>query len=369
MQDHEALRELARARTREELRTSRVFPTLDVAEQKTLFQDVYASKYRELARAYGSEAGNGGQGLARAMFRPPIPGTPNSPKASDQIDDERHHNPNIDRAGDLAAGFIQDVDFPGFVRDLLKGVFDANLEVTLQQMQSFQELLKTATESVSRFVNAIDDTAAFGYLAENNSDEFSIDFSAFERNEDGSPKAVLTNSSGEPVDIGDNEVKSRIMDAKIAMAREQRALLREVILMGVTRLVVERGNVKASVIFDIKAREDIQKNDRAALRDQFSVGGGLNLSAGKIGKILPGLGGGLSGGRRISAISISSVKSEASTELAAQVAGSVDITFKSDYFKLDNFAQMYGPITDADRSASGGPGQTGGTGGVGGGGR
>jgi uncharacterized membrane protein len=63
------------------------------------------------------------------------------------------------------------------------------------------------------------------------------------------------------------------------------------------------------------------------------------------------------------------VKSEASTELAAKVAGSVDITFKSDYFKLDNFAQMYGPITDADRSASGGPGQTGGTGGVGGGGR
>jgi hypothetical protein len=35
---------------------------------------------------------------------------------------------------------------------------------------------------------------------------------------------VLTDSSGEPVDIGDNEVKSRIMDAKIAMAREQRAL-------------------------------------------------------------------------------------------------------------------------------------------------
>jgi hypothetical protein len=57
-------------------------------------------------------------------------------------------------------------------------VFDANLEVTLQQMQSFQELLKTATESVSRFVNAIDDTSAFGYLAENNSDEFGLDFSA-----------------------------------------------------------------------------------------------------------------------------------------------------------------------------------------------
>lgn len=364
MQDHEALRELARARTREELRTSRVFPTLDVAEQKTLFQDVYASKYRELAKAHGGRGANGGQGMARAMFTPPRSG-----RASDLIEDDRHLNQRIDQAGDLAAGFIQDVDFPGFVRDLLKGVFDANLEVTLQQMQSFQELLKTATESVSRFVNAIDDTSAFGYLAENNSDEFGLDFSALERNEDGTPKAVLTDSSGEPVDIGDNEVKSRIMDAKIAMAREQRALLREVILMGVTRLVVERGNVKASVVFDIKAREDIQKDDRAALRDQISTGAGGNVSLGLIGKILGGPSGGGTRSRRRSQISISSVKSEASTELAAKVAGSVDITFKSDYFKLDNFAQMYGPITDADRSASGGPGQTGGTGGVGSGGR
>jgi hypothetical protein len=96
MQDHEALRELARARTREELRTSRVFPTLDVAEQKTLFQDVYASKYRELARAHGSRSGNGGRGMARAMFTPPGPGTG---KRSD-----RRRSPsqpaNIDQAGD-----------------------------------------------------------------------------------------------------------------------------------------------------------------------------------------------------------------------------------------------------------------------------
>ncbi|MEM8808167.1 MAG: hypothetical protein AAGF01_19270, partial [Cyanobacteria bacterium P01_G01_bin.38] len=43
-----------------------------------------------------------------------------------------------------------------------------------------------------------------------------------------------------------------------------------------------------------------------------------------------------------SKISVSSAKSTASTDLAAQITGSVELVFKSDYFKLDNFASMYG---------------------------
>ncbi|MEL6959179.1 MAG: hypothetical protein AAGL89_09545 [Pseudomonadota bacterium] len=344
MQDYEALRELARARTRESLRRSPSFMTLDVAEQKSLFQDIYQSNYRDLANNTGLATAKS-NGTSRAM---------NTGGAGDMIDDSRHTNQRIDQAGELAGDFVQNVDFPGFVRDLLKGVFDANLEVTLAQMDHFQSLMKTATESVSKFVNAIDDTSAFGYLAENNSDDFNIDFSDDETDENGEPAAVLTDASGEPVDIGDNEVKSRIMDAKIAMAKEQRALLREVILMGVTRLVVEEGNVKASVLFDIKAGETIQKGDKAARKDSMSSSVSGNVGTGLIGKLIGGGNAGKTRSRRKTQISLSSVKSEASTDLAAKIAGSVDIKFKSDYFKLDNFATMYGPVTDSDRTAAGG---------------
>ncbi|MEM6754220.1 MAG: hypothetical protein AAF630_14745 [Cyanobacteria bacterium P01_C01_bin.38] len=41
-------------------------------------------------------------------------------------------------------------------------------------------------------------------------------------------------------------------------------------------------------------------------------------------------------------ISVSSAKSASTTDLAANITGSVEINFKSDYFKLDNFANMYG---------------------------
>lgn len=334
MQDQQALEELARARTRAALRAAPTFLSLGVDEQKALFQDIYRSNYTELAKATGLVP-------AHAAFAAPARAMAET--AGSMIDDSRHLNQRIDQAGDLGADFINQVDFPGFVRDLLKGVFDANLEVTLAQMDSYQTLLKTATASISKFVNAIDDTTAFGYLAENNGDEFSFSFDDNKKNEDGSPAATLRDAAGEPVDIGDNEVKARIMDAKIAMAKEQRALLRETILMGITRLVVEKGNVKASVLFDIKATEDVIKADKAGVKSTTSSGGSAAASGGLIGKIFGGASGGYTRSTRTSRISISSVDSKASTELTAKVAGSVDITFKSDYFKLDNFATMYGP--------------------------
>jgi hypothetical protein len=50
-------------------------------------------------------------------------------------------------------------------------------------------------------------------------------------------------------------------------------------------------------------------------------------------------------------ISISAAKSTATTSLEAKLAGEVEIIFKSDYFKLDNFASMYSGVTEADRAA------------------
>lgn len=330
--NEQAVKDLAREYTRRSLAQSATFHQLAIDDQKALYMDVYRQNYNELANQANGNGISQQQGYSSAMR--------GTKKASDMIDDERHQNQRIDQAGELAGGFIDEVDFPGFVKDLLKGVFDANLEVTLTQMESYQKLLKTASQSVSKFINAIDDAASFGYLAENSSDEFGLSFSD-ETNEDGSQKLQLTDSSGEPVDLGDNQVKARIMDAKIQMAKEQRAMLRETILMGITRLVVEKGNVKASVLFDIKATEQIQKADKAALQDIKSSSSSISASGGILGAIFGGPKGGHTSSRRKTKISVSSAKSVANTELAAKVAGSVDITFKSDYFKLDNFAALY----------------------------
>jgi hypothetical protein len=340
----------AMAATRDMLEKVAGFSSMSYADQKALFQQVYRAQCAELT-APGGPYGPPAQAASlpsRAFAPLPLPGSSTPRKASDMIDDKRHLNKRIDQAGQLAGEFIEEIDFPKFVRDLVKGVFDANLEVTLKQMEAFQKLLKSATADVSTFINKIDDTAAFGYLAESQPDMFSLGFpDDAETDESGEKKPALTDKEGNKMDLGDNEIKAKIMDAKIAMAKEQRAMLREVILMGVTRLVVERGVVKAACKFDIKASEKIDKADKAALQEASSTSTSLTASGGMLGSIFGGPTAGHTRSTQKSKISVSSAKSQATTDLTAQVSGSVEIQFKSDYFKLDNFATMYGPITSA----------------------
>jgi hypothetical protein len=334
---------VARAKAQEVLARLPQFHEMPWNEKLSLYRSLVDENVRAMGAA-GTATGT------VAMATPPR----TAKRASDLIDDRRHENRRIDQAGELAGEFVENVDFPKFVRDLLKGVFDANLQVTIQQMEAYQTLLKTATKSVAEFANAVDDAAAFGYLAENQGDDFSIDFDDDEKSEKNPNGTVLTTKDGQRLDIGDNEVKAKIMDAKIAMAKEQRALLRETILMGISRLVVERGKVKASVLFDIKAGEKIEKNDKAAMKEAHSSSSSSRSGGGLFRSFLGGGAGGRTRSDSRTQISISSAKSAASTSLEAKLAGEVEIIFKSDYFKLDNFASMYSGVTAGDRAAMGG---------------
>jgi hypothetical protein len=264
------------------------------------------------------------------MAGPPAPPPPGGLQRTD-IENKR-----FDQLPQIGAEFIQAIDFPQFVEDLLAGVFDANLKVTLQQMQTYQDLLKTASQSVAQFVQKIDDAQAFAYLASNQSDMFSMGFEDDEEG-GGGQQAVLTDKEGNKLDLGDNEVKARIMDAKIAMAKEHRAMLRETILMGITRLVVEKGVVEASVLFDVQATEQIKTQGKSGSEFEST------RASENTGGLFGGIFGGTSGTRqsRHSRITVSSVKAVADSKLAASIKGNVKIQFKSDYFKLDNFAKLY----------------------------
>ncbi len=126
----------ARNRAQSLLSQSASFREMEPSEQLSMYKDLVQAQCKELAEENGQLSTQ--KSVSTAM------------KASDQIDDDRHLNKRIGReTGEMAADFIQDVDFPDFVSDLLTGVFDANLNVTLKQMDSYQKLLKTATKSIS----------------------------------------------------------------------------------------------------------------------------------------------------------------------------------------------------------------------------
>ena len=320
----------ARAEAQSVLASSRSFAAMAPHEQLALYRSlVTAALSRPEARSRGMEDAK------------PVNQLPDAPTMGG-LTDANVKNSRLDTLADQGTQFIQDVNFPQFVKDLLKGVFDANLQVTIQQMETYQKLLKTATDSLAKFVQKVDDAAAFAYLVDQKPDEFSMVFDDGMGESDGeggqaSSKPVLADKQGNVLDLSDNVLKARIMDAKIAMAKEHRAMLRETILMGISRLVVEKGVVEASVLFDVKAEENIKRQGKSGSEFQ---GTKATESGGGFFSGLFGGGDETTTQERRTQISVSSVKAIADSKLAAQIKGNVKIQFKSDYFKLDNFAKL-----------------------------
>jgi hypothetical protein len=332
MPEHQELKNQARAKTRELLAKSQSFLAMDRSEQMALYKDLVDAHYNDLAEA---------QGLATEMA-----------VAGDLINEDRHRNSRIGKAGQTTADILSDtvkkVNFPGFVSDLLNGVFDANLNANIKQMQAFQDLLKSASQSISQFVNSINDDEALYRLAELDS-KYKVKMEKVRAkggtqqgsggnatagaNSGAQQQPVLVDQSGKKVNMNEGDIQAKILDAKLAMAKERRTMLRETILMGVSRLVVERGTIRASVKFNIDASESTVNEDEANVKQSNSVGFGRS--------------GGMFGGPSFnfnhsqSKITVASSESQLDTTSSTEMEGFVEIQFKSDYFKLDNFRETF----------------------------
>jgi hypothetical protein len=219
------------------------------------------------------------------------------------------------------------------VGDLLKAVFDANLKVMKQQTDAYIKLMKEATKSTADFIKKIGDEESFARLAETRAGQYNV---ITEKQPDGSNKLALTNPEGDKMDPEEADVKRHILEAKINMAKEHRAALREVLLMGVTRLVVNKGLIEAGVEFSVKAT----RASGASHQDQNINTTNLDTSfGGGLGAIFGGPTASLS--VQNTNIQVNTSDKKATDDLSATLKGLVRIEFKTDYFKLDNFAQMY----------------------------
>lgn len=307
------IKDVARAQAREVLGTSDVFLNMPVAEQQSIYLSVVDDYMDKERRKHG---------LARSM-------------ATDSGKDMGYKGYDPAFGGETAAfkELVDSVDFPGFVSDLMKAVFNANLKVMKEQTDSYIKLMKEATKSTADFIKKVKDDDAFAKLAESRGDKYNV---ITEKGADGSSKLQLTNPEGEKVDQEDAEVKKHLLEAKINMAKEHRAALREVLLMGVTRLVVEKGEIEAGVDFSIKAT----RNSAAHHDDQNINTVNVNM---EYDPPLFGIFGGPSGSMSMTNtnIQVNTSDKKATDDLSATLHGKVNIKFKTDYFKLDNFANMY----------------------------
>jgi hypothetical protein len=303
----------ARAHAREVLGGSEMFRSMPVSEQQSIYLSLIDD---HLGKQHVKH------GLSRAQ-------------ATDSGSEMGYKGYDPAFGGDTAAfkDLVDSVDFPKFVADLLKAVFDANLKVMKTQTDTYIKLMKEATKSSADFIKKVKDEESFAKLAESRSDQYNV---TTERGADGTTKLALTDPKGDKLDPEDAEVKRHILEAKINMAKEHRAALREVLLMGVTRLIVKKGEIEAGVEFTIKGHRE----SNARHEDQ-----NINVAAvdASYESPLGGLFGGPSGSISVNNtnIQINTSDKKATDDLSAKLMGKVKIEFATDYFKLDNFANMY----------------------------
>ena len=312
----DGIKDIARAQARKVLADSDAFKAMPVEDQRSVYRMLVEENIdRERGR-------RGLDPLAR-------------PFATDSGKEMGYKGYDPAFGGDTRAftELVDSVDFPKFVADLLKAVFDANLKVMKTQTDSYIKLMKEATKSTADFIKKVKDDDTFARLAESRGEQYNVNT---ERAPDGSTKLALTNPQGDKLDPEDAEVKRHILEAKINMAKEHRAALREVLLMGVTRLVVRKGEIEAGVEFSVKAtrasnaRHEDQNINVANMETSFE-------------SPLGGLFGGPSGSLSVqnTNIQVNTSEKKATDDLSATLKGKVKIEFATDYFKLDNFATMY----------------------------
>jgi hypothetical protein len=126
----------------------------------------------------------------------------------------------------LAAEFLNQVDFPKFVGDLIKGVFDANVRATIKQMEAYAELMKACRSPLARVASAISDKAASKYL-----DAIAPDSAPYS--------------------------KAELKAARLSLAAQQRRLMRQVLLIGIARPLVNPRTTASKVFLGIRADRDL----------------------------------------------------------------------------------------------------------------
>jgi hypothetical protein len=122
--------------------------------------------------------------------------------------------------GTSALPLIEEVNFPAFVADLLKGVFEAIVDGSIQQMRAYAKLVAAVSKSLDQFRDEnLTDKQARDHLTETFPEFFKRD------------RRV--------------KVQTPRLRKKPASSRQQ--LLATMVLMGINRIVVTDGRIRAKL--------------------------------------------------------------------------------------------------------------------------
>ncbi len=379
MQNSEILGDI-RSAVKTRLLSNPTFAALPEEERRNLAQNTVTA----LAYILGGEDGRTHPEAVSLADKPALPGNPQQHTKQDFQDLTRKGDEGdtagerFKKSGAVAADtgtddytkLVSKVDFPTFVGGLIKGVFDAINTSTMAQLKAYSDLVKNVAKSVEEFMkDNVSENNARDQLLQKYPGQLSVDMSADkpklvphpDADEDKQP--AMFKDLGLPADtsLDEDTIEEKLVPAqRRRMALDRQQLLATMVMMGVNRLVVTNGTIEASVLFELKTKDEVKRGYKQTGRygGQQSASNYDTRSTTTDSSSGGGFWGAIFGGDESTThdewnrghydsdaaqFSVSTTRSEdssAKVDLHAKLTGKVNVNFKSDYFPMEKMTDV-----------------------------
>ncbi|HET7866932.1 MAG TPA: hypothetical protein VFL86_21230, partial [Burkholderiaceae bacterium] len=227
-------------------------PTLGYADEPGVAQ--------AMAGVPGLLPGLGGNGGAqagpqtRAVATAPAPTPPPKPPATETL---------AARTGAL----VNEVDFPGFVAQLVHGTFDAIVDASIRQMESYADLVAAVAKTTEQFTEEnITENQARDWIAQRYPGEVALLLPRGSDDAQRTPLLVPRVEGQTPAwlaeyGVADQELSSELLEtavlprARQKLGAERQQLLATLVMLGLNRVAVKDGSISAKVMFRAAAND------------------------------------------------------------------------------------------------------------------
>ncbi|QGX99327.1 hypothetical protein EI983_14080 [Roseovarius faecimaris] len=283
----------------------------------------------------------------------------------------------------VAGALLKSVNFTDFVGGLIQNVYIAIVDASIKQMQAYGEMVASVAKSVDEFArDNITPNQGRDFVVDTFPDLFEISTDGdFFGEGKGEPRVAVKQGVDEdqaadrvarelkldekPRDLSSETLEQIIVPAaEMQLALSRQRLLATTLMMGLQKIVVTDGRISAKVMYNFRSQDTFSRNRRAVdydYGDQRNISSkrdwdygrdaseyeyskdkdGAVSSTSKVGDRWSKGSYQYSNTPVIEMQEVVTDQSVGALEAAAQLAGSVDINFKTDVVNLDQLASTF----------------------------
>jgi hypothetical protein len=241
----------------------------------------------------------------------------------------------LDPFGRRTAEALEAIDFPKFVAGLVTGTFQAIVDASAQQIREYARLVESLSQTLEDFSREnVTANQARDALAERHAADLQLELPRPgsnaqprilpRRDKQGTSPQWLAKYglAGESLTVELTE-GALLTAARTQVGEDKLQALATMVLMGINRIVVNDGEIKARLIFHATAQEKTRAEVQQLAGQQQ---GGIAAQT---------IGGGASA---MMAVSTLKANAQADAAMRADLMGEVRISFRSETFPLERFA-------------------------------